>query len=139
MRLAELFDEVERALASIARSVEGVEEVTVSEPSLERGFKSPRVFVWIRDGEIRDMTIGGRRIHIWRFEYVIDCVSGDPSAAYADAKRILWSIYSRIMADRRLGGLVEDARPMEFERVEAPSRSAYGHRFYMLVEVMVRA
>ena len=50
MSLESLFDEVERALASIAESVEGVEEVSISEPSLSRGFKSPRVFVWIREG-----------------------------------------------------------------------------------------
>ena len=140
MDLKTLFDAVEQALASIAEEVEGVEEVSISEPSLSRGFESPRVFVWIRDGEIRDVTIGGgRRMHLWRFEYVIDCVSGDPSAAYAQAKKIMWEIYSEIMGDRSLGGLVKDARPVVFERIEAPSTSAYGHRVYMLVEVVVEA
>jgi len=88
--LERLFNDVEEALASIARSVGGVEEVTVSEPSLQHGFKSPRIFVWIRDGEMRDITIGGRRIHSWRFEYVIDAVSGDSARAYSQAKRIMW-------------------------------------------------
>ncbi len=137
MSLESLFDEVERALASIAESVEGVEEVSVSEPSLSRGFKSPRIFVWIREGEMRDLTIGGRRMHVWRFEYVIDCVSGDPSTAYDQAKKIMWTLYSEVMKDRSLGGLVKDAKPVGFERVEAPSASAYGHRIYMLVEVLV--
>jgi len=139
MDLETLFGEVEEALASIAEGIEGVEEISVSEPSLDRGFKSPRVFVWIRDGEMRDMTIGGRRRHVWRFEYVIDAVSGDPSIAYSQVKRIMWAIYSEIMRDRSLGGLVRDARPIAFERIEAPSSSAYGHRLYMLVEVVVEA
>ncbi len=139
MDLESLFDEVEQALASIAEKVEEVEEVSVSEPSLSRGFKSPRVFVWIRDGEMKDVTIGGRRMHLWRFEYVIDCVSGDPSTAYAQVKEIMWKIYSGVMGDRSLGGLVKDAKPVAFERVEAPSTSAYGHRVYMLVEVVVEA
>ena len=137
MDLEFLFEEVEEALASIARRIGGVEEVSVSEPSLERGFKSPRVFVWIRNGEIMDVTVGGRRQHIWRFEYVIDAVSGDPSIAYSQAKKIMWAIYSEIMNDRSLGGLVRDARPISFERVEAPSTSAYGHRIYLVVEVIV--
>ena len=133
-----MFDEVEKALAEIAEKVEGVEEVSVSEPSLSRGFKSPRVFVWIRDGEVRYLTIsGGRRLHTWRFEYVIDAVSGDPSIAYQQAKKIMWRICSEIEKDRSLGGLVRDAKPISFERAEAPSESAYGHRIYLLVEVTV--
>ena len=137
MSIEELFDKVENVLLSIAEGVEGVEEVSVSEPSLERGFKSPRVFIWIRDGEMRDVTIGGRRMHSWRFEYVIDAVSGDPRIAYEQVKRIMWRIYSEIMSDRSLGGLVKDARPIGFERVEASSGKAYGHRIYLLVEVLV--
>ncbi|MCD6421415.1 MAG: hypothetical protein J7L17_03285 [Thaumarchaeota archaeon] len=136
MNVETLFNEVERALASIAERIEGVEEVSVSEPSLSRGFKSPRVFVWIRDGEMRDVTIGGRRMHLWRFEYVIDAVSGDPEAAYAQVKRIMWGIYAELMSDRSLGGLVKDAKPVGFERVEAPSETAYGHRMYLVVEVV---
>lgn len=137
MDIEEVFGGVEGALAPIARRIKGIEEVSISEPSLERGFKSPRVFIWIRDGEMVDVTIGGKRRHVWRFEYVIDAVSGDPSVAYSQAKKIMWAIYSEIMRDRSLGGLVRDARPMSFERVEAPSTSAYGHRIYLVVEVIV--
>jgi len=137
MGLRELFEDVEEALASIAKEVEGVEEVSISEPSLSRGFKSPRVFIWIRDGETRELTISGKKLHLWRFEYVIDAVSADPRIAYSDAKRIMWSIYERIEADKSLGGLVREAKPIRFERVEAPSPEAYGHRIYMLVEVLV--
>lgn len=134
-----LFTDVENALAAVAEEIDEVEEVSVSEPSLRRGFKSPRVFVWIRDGEIRELTLGGRTIHLWRFEYVIDAVSGDPAAAYSQAKKIMWKIYSKLMSDRSLGGLVRDVRPVSFERIEAPSEQAYGHRIYLLVEVTVEA
>ncbi|HDD56676.1 MAG TPA: hypothetical protein ENG18_01485 [Nitrososphaeria archaeon] len=139
MSLEKLFNDVEEALTSIAEEIEGVEEVTVSEPSLQRGFKSPRIFVWIRDGEMKDVTIGGRRMHSWRFEYVIDAVSGDSARAYSQAKRIMWELYSKIMNDRSLGGLVRDAKPIRFERIEAPSEKVYGHRIYLVVEVIVEA
>ena len=137
--MEKLFNYVEEALTSIAEEIEGVEEVTVSEPSLQRGFKSPRIFVWIRDGEMKDVTIGGRRMHSWRFEYVIDAVSGDSARAYSQAKRIMWELYSKIMNDRSLGGLVRDAKPIRFERIEAPSEKVYGHRIYLVVEVIVEA
>ena len=120
MNVEELFNAVEERLKEIAESVEGVKQVSVAET---KSFHSPRVFVWIREGESRDSTITGRRrIHRWRFEYVVDVLHPDPQKAYMEVKRIHWSLYEKLMQDRTLGGLVLRVDPSsEFMREELPA------------------
>lgn len=139
MQSLEKFNQVEGKLAEIAKSIEAVRQVDVAEPSPGEGFRSPRVFVWIREGESRPLTISGEvRRHVWRFEYVIDVVSGNPKHAYEAVKEIAWELYEKIMDDRTLGGLVSRADPSaRFFRVEIPGERSYGHRWVMLVEVTV--
>jgi hypothetical protein len=139
MSILDLFNQVEARLKQIAESLEQVREVTISEPALEHGFKTPRVFVWIREGESAPVTISGdKRRHVWKFEYVIDVVAADPSRAYEQVKSIAWELYNRVMDDRTLGGLVLRADPASrFLRVEAPSERAYVHRWIMEVTVIV--
>jgi len=135
----ELFNQVENRLKQIAESLNMVRQVSVAEPSLEEGFRSPRVFVWIREGESSPSTISAnKRRHVWRFEYVIDVVSARPEAAYDQVKQIAWALYDAVMNDRTLGGLVLRADPAtRFYRVEVPSERAYGHRWIMYVDVVV--
>ena len=134
-----LFNQVEQKLKEIAENVSGVKQVSVAEPSLEEGFRSPRIFVWIREGESAPSTISAnKRRHLWRFEYVIDVVSARPETAYNQVKEIAWSLYDAIMSDRTLGGLVLRADPASrFFRVEVPSEREYGHRWVMYVDVIV--
>ncbi len=136
MSVEELFNRVEERLKSLAESIQGVRQVSVAETG---SFHSPRVFVWIRDGESIDSTITGRkRIHRWRFEYVIDVVHPDPQKAYMEVKRIHWSLYDRLMEDRTLGGVAARVEPSaEFFREEVPAEKGYGHRWVMRVEVVV--
>lgn len=135
----EKFNQIEQKLKEIAESVEKVRHVSVSEPSPSEPFRSPRVFVWIREGEARPITISGNMMrHVWRFEYVIDVVSASPSVAYEITKEIAWQLYNKIMEDRTLGGLALRADPAaRFYRVEIPTERGYGHRWVMFVEVMV--
>lgn len=135
----EKFNQVEQKLKEIAESVEKVRQVSVSEPSPSEPFRSPRVFVWIREGEARPLTISGNVMrHVWRFEYVIDVASANPEIAYGDVKEIAWQLYMKIMDNRTLDGLVLRADPAaRFYRVEVPTERGYGHRWVMIVEVVV--
>ncbi len=136
--MEELFNTVEERLKTIAEGVPGVRQVSVAETE---SFHSPRVFVWVRNGESVDSTITGRRrLHRWRFEYVIDVIHPDPQKAYSEVKRIHWSLYGKLMEDRTLGGLVDRVEPSaEFYREEVPAERGYGHRWVMRVEVVVEA
>ena len=132
----EAFNLVEERLKELAESVDGVAQVSVAETE---SFHSPRVFVWVREGSSEDSGISGsKRVHLWRFEYVIDVVHPDPSTAYQEVKRIHWELYQKLMEDRRLGGLVSSLEPASyFRREEVPSSQGYGHRWVMQVDVAV--
>lgn len=141
MSVLDLFNQVELKLKQIAEQIAEVREVTVSEQSLSEGFKTPRVFVWIREGESQPATIGGeKRRHRWRFEYVIDVVMASAESAYDMVKRIAWSLYNLLMNNRTLDGLVLNVDPAaRFFRIESPSERVYGHRWVMYVDVYVEA
>ncbi|MEM4497305.1 MAG: hypothetical protein QW692_00580 [Nitrososphaerota archaeon] len=137
----EKFNLVEQKLKEIAESIEKVRQVSIAEPSPSEPFRSPRVFVWIREGEAKPITISGNVMrHVWRFEYIIDVASASPLTAYETVKEIAWQLYNKVMDDRTLGGLVLRADPAaRFYRVEVPTERGYGHRWVMLVEVTVDA
>lgn len=132
----ELFNAVEERLREIAESVQGVAQVSVAETE---SFQSPRVFVWVREGRSEDAGIAGsKRLHRWRFEYVIDVVHPDPSTAYREVKRIHWELYDKLAEDRSLGGVAAAVEPASyFRREEVPSTQGYGHRWVMQVDVVV--
>ncbi len=131
-----LFNQVEEKLREMAESIQNVAQVSVAETE---SFQSPRVFVWIREGRSEDTGISGfKRLHIWRFEYVVDVVHPDPAAAYQEVKRIHWELYQRLMEDRTLGGLVSSLQPASyFRREELQPTQGYGHRWVMQVDVSV--
>ena len=138
MSTIEKFNIVESRLVEIAKSVQGVQNVSVAEHQGVNAF--PRIYVWVRRGRSQDLRVSGtKRQHRWTFEYVIETLSGDPRRSYEEAKRIHWSIYDAIMADRTLGikEFTVFAYPsVEFERVEGRTGPGdYGHVWVQKVEV----
>ncbi|MCS7135479.1 MAG: hypothetical protein RMJ14_01825 [Nitrososphaerota archaeon] len=142
MSTIEKFNIVEGKLVEIAKSVKGVQSVSVAEhPSIST---FPRIYVWVRRGRSQDLRVSGtKRQHRWTFEYVIETLSGEPGRSYEEAKRIHWAIYDAIMADRTLGikEFTVFAYPsVEFERVEGRTGAGdYGHVWIHRVEVELEA
>jgi len=136
MATLEKFNQIEEKLIEIARSIPDVMDVTAAE---EYSFRSPRVFVWIRMGESRDLTVSGtKREFRIRFEYVIDVVHPNRETAYETVKKIAWSLYDKLMEDRTLGGLARNVDPAPgFLRETLPVEEGYGHRWRMFVDVEV--
>jgi len=132
----ETFNKIEQKLLEIAKRIPQVAEATVAETYK---FRSPRVYVWVREGESRDITISGsRRSFRIRFEYVIDVVHPNPEQAYSLAKQIAWSLYDNLMQDRTLGGLVRDVQPAAyFFKDEIPTDQGFGQRWVMYADVEV--
>ncbi|MEM2909809.1 MAG: hypothetical protein QXO01_01905 [Nitrososphaerota archaeon] len=142
MSTIERFNTVEKALVDIAKSVQGIQSVSVAEHSGVDVF--PRIHVWARRGRSQDLKVSGtKRQHRWTFEYVIETMGGEPRKSYEEAKRIHWAIYDTIMADRTLGikEFTVFAHPSaEFERVEGRAGTGdYGHMWIQRVEVELEA
>ena len=136
MTTLEAFNQIEAKLIEIAKSIPEVREVTAAETYK---FRSPRVYVWIREGESRDATISGtKRSFRIRFEYVIDVVHPNPEQAYNLAKQIAWSLHDALMQNRTLDGLVRDVQPSAyFFKEDIPTDQGFGQRWIMYVDVEV--
>jgi len=130
------FNQIEQKLLEIAKSIPEVVEVTAAETYK---FRSPRIYVWIREGESRDATISGtKRTFRIRFEYVIDVVHPNPEKAYSLAKQIAWTLHDKLMQNRTLGGLVRDVQPSAyFFKEDIPTDQGFGQRWIMYVDVEV--
>jgi len=133
------FNSVENALKAKAEEVTDLaNKVFVGEYTAPNIF--PRMQIYARRVSVSESHVSGKKLHhTWRFEAVIDTESGSASASYTSIKRLFWSFYDKIMADRSLGLSGVFATPaVESELIGGTTpEGRFGHTWTMRVDVLV--
>lgn len=102
----------------------------------------PRCIIWVRRGSSQDVKVSGsEKLHVWRFEYVIETRASLLKEAYETAMSLMWSLYEKIISDRSLGitNFTVEASPCsEFQRFDLKEASGlFGQIIVMSVDVKV--
>jgi len=115
--LVELFNEIREAIITKIESHESltdIQEVVYGERQRIGKLKSPAV--WMVPEAYAPELKGGRTAqHDFTFDFVVLVKGNNPQEELKQAEALSMTLYDVFTADRTLGGLVSDVRPMRVD------------------------
>jgi len=115
--LNELFGEIREAIISKLQndtSLADIKEVVYGERQRIGRLKSPAIWI-IPEPYTPDLRGGRTAQHDFTFNFVVLVKGNDPQEELKEAERLAMTVYDVFTADRTLGSLVSDVRPMRVD------------------------
>ena len=120
-----LTDKLEAATAT-GEPLEGVGSVHYGEQANLHAVRFP--IVWIIPAAHRPELKGGHTaMHDFTFDFVALTSSQDAAAGREEAEGLQARVYDLITADRKLGGVVQDVRPLNYDPSHTATRARHVH------------
>lgn len=115
--LHELFNEIREAIINKLETdsnLTDIKEVVYGERQRIGRLKSPAIWI-IPEPYTPDLRGGRTAQHDFTFNFVVLVKGNDPQEELKEAERLAMTVYDVFTADRTLGGLVSDVRPMRVD------------------------